>query len=108
MTVVYVNGYVNSLRNVPLGSIYVNDIDDWDRANRTYSVQSVSNGQSFSATGGFLSTPAALYPGTYTIAVLVAKPIASSTALSTTNLGVTSVDSEYVRQAATIRIQGKN
>jgi hypothetical protein len=107
MTVIYVNGYMNSLRNVPLGSIFVNDVDDWDRASRTYSVQSVSNGQSFSATGGFLSTPAALYPGTYTINVLVTKPIASSTATSTTNLGVTSVDSEYVRQAATIRIQGE-
>jgi hypothetical protein len=106
ITVIYVNGYINSLLNVPLGSVYVMDIDDWFRASRTYSVQSVSNGQTFSAAQGLLSTSADLYPGSYTIQVGVTKPIAASSAVSTIDLGVTSVDSEYVRQAATIRIQG--
>ncbi|CAF2958903.1 unnamed protein product [Rotaria sp. Silwood2] len=103
----YVNGYMNSLRNVPLGSIYVNDLDDWFPNSRTYSIRDVSNGQSFNTSQGLLSTSEVLYPGSYTIHVDVAKPIASSTALSTIDLSVTSVDSEYVRQAATIRIQGE-
>jgi len=107
ITVIYVNGYINSLLNVPLGSIYVNDLNDWFRTSRTYSITSVSNGQIFSASQGLLSTSSPLYPGTYTIQVTVTKPIASSTAVSTISLGVTSVDSEYVRQAATIRIQGE-
>ena len=106
MTVTYADGYMNSLRNVPLGSIYVNDLDDWFRASRTYTIRDVSNGQTFSTTGGLLSTGQELYPGSYTIRVDVTKPIASSTALSTIDLSVTSVDTENVREAATIRIQG--
>ena len=106
ITVLYVNGYGNSIRNVPLGSVYVQDPDDWYRASRTYAVRDVSNGQAFSAAGGFLSTPDPLNPGSYTVRVDVTKPIASSTALSTTDIGVASVDSEFVRQAATIRIKG--
>jgi len=98
---------MNSLINVSLGSIYVNDLNDWFQASRTYSIRDASNGQRFSASQGLLSTPDALYPGTYTIHVDVTKPIASSTALSTIDLKVRSVDSEYVRQAATIRIQGE-
>ncbi|CAF3632426.1 unnamed protein product [Rotaria socialis] len=106
--VVYINGYINSLKNTPLGSVYVNDLDDWFRSTgRTYSVRSVSNGQLFSAAQGVLSTPDPLYPGSYTILVDATKPIAASTATSTIDLQVTSVDSEYVRQAATIRIQGE-
>ncbi|CAF1461191.1 unnamed protein product, partial [Rotaria sordida] len=107
INILYVNGYMNSLRNVPLGSVYVNDLDDWFRTSRTYSIRDVSNGQLFSASQGFLSTPEALYPGSYTIHVDVTKPIASSTALSTIDLSVTGVDSEFVREAATIRIQGE-
>jgi hypothetical protein len=106
ISVIYVNGYMNSLINVALGSVYVNDLNDWFRTSRTYSVQDVSNGQSFSASQGLLSTSTALYPGSITVHVDVTKPIASSSAVSTINIGVTSVDSEYVRQAATIRIQG--
>lgn len=106
ITVLYANGYGNSIRNVPLGSVYVQDQDDWYRASRTYAVRDVSNGQAFSAAGGFLSTPDPLNPGSYTVRVDVTKPIASSTALSTTDIGVASVDSEFVRQAATIRIRG--
>ncbi len=90
-----------------MGSVYVNDIDDWFIASRTYSIISVSNGQTFSAPQGLLSTSAALYPGSYTVQVQVTKPSASSTAIGTIVIGVTSVDSEYVRQAATIRIQGE-
>ena len=106
ISVIYVNGYINSLINVPLGSVYVNDIDDWFRASRTYSIRDVSNGQKFSAAQGLLSTSNALYPGSYTVHVDVTKPNVPSSALATIDLGVTSVDSEYVRQAATIRIQG--
>ena len=107
INVIYVNGYINSLRNTPLGSIYVNDPDDWFRANRTYSIRDVSNGLSFNTTNGLLSTANALYPGTSTIRVDVTKPIASSSAISTISLTVSSVDREYVRKAATIRIQGE-
>ena len=106
INVIYVNGYMNSLRNVSLGSVYVNDLDDWYRDSRTYSIRDVSNGQSFSASQGLLSTPDALYPGSATIHVDVTKPVASSSATGTIDLEVTSVDNEYVRQAATIRIQG--
>jgi hypothetical protein len=97
---------MNSLINVQLGSVYVNDVDDWDRASRTYAIQSVSNGQAFSASQGYLSTSAALYPGSYEVQVDVTKPNVPSSAVGTIDLSVQSVDSEYVRQAATIRIQG--
>ena len=107
INVVYANGYVNTLRNVPLGSIYVNDLDDWFRGSRTYAIRDVSNGQAFSATQGLLSTPDPLNPGSYTIRVDVTKPNVPSTATGNVDLSVTSVDSEYVRQAATIRIQGE-
>ena len=107
ITVLYVNGYGNSLRNVPLGSVYVQDSDDWFRASRTYTVRDATNGQTFSATNGFLSTPNPLNPGSYTVRVDVTKPGVSSSAVSTTDIGVVSVDSESVRQAATIRIQGE-
>lgn len=108
ITVLYANGYANSLRNVPLGSVYVQDSDDWFRATRAYTVRDVSNGQAFSATGGILSTPDPLNPGSYTVRVDVTKSsIPSSSALSTTDIGVTSVDTESIRQAATIRIQGE-
>lgn len=103
----YVNGYTNSLSNVPLGSVYVNDMDDWFRADRTYSVRSVGTGQ-FITRNGFLIANSSLYAGSYTIAVDVAKPVAGSTATGTVELQVTNIDSEYVRQAATIRIQGKS
>ena len=107
MNVIYVNGYQNSLQNVGLGSIYVVDSNDWFRANNVYSVRDVSNGQTFVVNQGLLNTPTPLYPGSYTIRVDVTKPSAASSALSTIDLGVTSVDSEFVRQAATIRVQGK-
>jgi hypothetical protein len=98
---------MNSLRNVSLGSIYVNDLDDWYRTNRIYSIRNVSNGQTFSTSQGLLSTSDVLYPGNYTIQIDVTKPNVPSRASSTINLGVTSVDSEYIRQAVTIRIQGE-
>ncbi|UJR08758.1 hypothetical protein I4U23_013015 [Adineta vaga] len=107
ISVIYANGYINSLRNVALGSIYVNDPDDWFRASRTYSVRSSSNGQSFTATQGYLRTPDALYPGTSTVIVDVTKPNVPSSAVGTVELGVQSVDTEWVRKAATIRIQGE-
>ncbi|CAF3869414.1 unnamed protein product [Adineta steineri] len=107
INIVYVNGYINSLRNVQLGSVYVMDLDDWFRASRTYSVRDVSNGQTFSASQGYLSTSDLLYPGSITVHVTVTKPNVPSTALGTMDLAITSVDSELVRQAATIRIQGE-
>ena len=107
INVIYVDGYIHSLQNVALGSIYVNDFDDWFRTSRTYSVRDASNGLTFSATNGWLSTSNALYSGTATIHIDVTKPIASSTALSTIYLTVSSVDREYVRKAANIRIQGE-
>ncbi|CAF3025420.1 unnamed protein product, partial [Rotaria sp. Silwood2] len=55
----------------------------------------------------FVITPDALYPGSYTIHVDVTKPIASSTDLSTIDLSVTSIYGEFVRQAATICVQGE-
>ena len=106
ISVLYVNGYMNSLKNVPLGSIYVQDTDDWFQASRVYSVRDASNGQTFNTIEGQLSTSDVLYPGSYTIRVDVTKPIAASSALSTIDFAVTSIDSEYVRNAATIRIQG--
>jgi hypothetical protein len=107
ISVIYVNGYINSLDNVPLGSVYVNNPDDWFRALNTYTIRDVSNGQTFSAAQGLLSTSVPLYPGSYTVHVDVTKPNVPSSALATIDIGVTSVDSEYVRRAATIRIQGK-
>jgi hypothetical protein len=105
--IIYVNGYENSLHNVDLGSIYVNDLNDWFRSDRDYSIRYVSNGQIFNVSQGLLSTSQPLHPGFYTIHVDVTKPNVPSTALSTINLEVMTVDSEYVRQATTIRIQGK-
>jgi len=105
--VIYVNGYENSLHNVNLGSIYVNDLNDWFRSDRNYLIRDVSNRQIFNVSQGLLSTSTPLYPGSYTIYVDVTKPNVPSTALSTIILEVMSVDSEYVRQATTIRIQGK-
>jgi len=105
--VIYIDGYQNSLRNVDLGSIYVKDVNDWFRINRTYSIRDVSNRQTFSISQGLLRTSEILYPGFYTIRVDVTKPNVPSMALSTIHLEVMSVDSEYVRQASTIRIQGK-
>ncbi len=102
----YVNGYQNSLRNINLGSIYVNDVYDCVRDNRIYPERLINNGQTFITAPGFLSTPEALNPGASTIRVNVTKPNISS-AWSIINLDVESIDSEYVRQAATIRIQGK-
>lgn len=107
ISVIYVNGYKNSLMNVPLGSVFVNDQDDWFRHLRTYSIRDVSNGQSFSAPLGLLRTPDALNPGTSTIRVDVTKPNVPSSALGTIDLSVATVDSEYIRQASTIRIQGE-
>jgi hypothetical protein len=106
ITVIYVNGYQNSLRNVNLGSIYVNDSFDCVRDNRIYPEIRVSNGQIFNTSQGFLSTSEALEPGSSTIRVNVTKPNISS-AWSTITLEVESVDSEYVRLASVIRIQGK-
>ena len=110
VSVVYVNNYQSSTRSVGLGSVYVSNPDDWFLAANEYSVISVSSGQTFTVSQGFLNTPAALYPGSYTVRVRVKKyPISdqSSTAISTITIGVTSIDSEFVRQASTIRIQGE-
>ena len=107
ISVIYANGYANSLRNVPLGSVFVNDPDDWFRDLRTYVIRDVSNGQAFTVPLGSLRTPDALSPGSSTIRVDVTKPNVPSSALGTIDLSVASVDSEYVRQAATIRVQGE-
>ncbi|CAF3673561.1 unnamed protein product [Rotaria sordida] len=105
--VIYINDYQNSLRNIDLGSIYVNDLNDWFRADRIYSIKYVSNGQIFNVLQGFLRTSEVLYPGSYTIHVDVTKPNIGFSALSTIYLEVETINSEYVRQAATIRIQGE-
>ena len=89
-----------------MDSIYVNDLDDWFRADRTYAIRNVSREHPFSTSQGWLSTLEGLYPGSYTIQVDVTKPNVPSTAVSTIHVEVTSVDSEDVREAATIRIQG--
>lgn len=106
--VIYVKDYQNSLRDVDLGSIYVQDLNDWYRANRIYSIRNVSNNQAFSISQGFLRTSNVLQPGFSTILVDVGKPEIGSSALSTIHLEVESIDSEYVRNALTIRIQGKS
>jgi hypothetical protein len=103
INVVYVNGYGNSLINVPLGSVFVNDADEWFRANRVYTVR---DRQTFSAAQGLLSTSTPLNPGSTTVLVDVTKPIAASSAVGTVDINVANVDSEFVRQAATIRISG--
>jgi hypothetical protein len=107
INVLYATGYENSLRNVPLGSVYVNDLDDWFRASRTYSIRDVSNGQTFNVVQGLLTTPNALNLGSSTIRVDVIKSNVQSAAVGTIDLNVANINSEYVRQAATIRIQGR-
>ncbi|CAF0991670.1 unnamed protein product [Rotaria sp. Silwood1] len=105
--IIYVNDYQNSLRNIDLGSIYVNDLNDWFHSNRIYSVRYVSNGQIFNVSNGFLRTSEALYPGSYTIHVEVTKPNVKLSAFSKIYLEVETINSEYVREASTIRIQGE-
>jgi hypothetical protein len=107
INIIYVDGYINSLRDISLGTVFVNDLDDWFHVNRTYIIRDVSNGQIFNVSQGLLRTSEALYPGSYKIRTSVTKPGVSSTALSTIDLSVTSVDSESVRLASTIRIRGK-
>ena len=106
---VYVDNYENTLDNVNLGSVYVVNSDDWFLAANGYSVLSVSNGQTFTINQGFLNTPTSLNPGSYTVRVQVTKYLASGqpAAISTINIQVTSIDSEFVRVASTIRIQGE-
>ncbi|CAF1594015.1 unnamed protein product, partial [Didymodactylos carnosus] len=108
ISVLYVNGYNNALTNQALGSIYVNDLDDWSRATNSYQVISSTAG-TFTANGsglnGYLAASSTLYPGSYTVQTRVVKN--SFTATGTVDLDVQSVDSEFVRQAATIRIQGE-
>ncbi|CAF5089763.1 unnamed protein product, partial [Rotaria sp. Silwood1] len=67
----------------------------------------VSNGQIFNVSNGFLRTSEALYPGSYTIHVEVTKPNVTLSAFSKIYLEVETINSEYVREASTIRIQGK-
>ncbi|CAF3111050.1 unnamed protein product [Rotaria sp. Silwood2] len=105
--VIYINEYQNSLRDIDLGSIYVNDLNDWFRADRIYSVKYVSNGQIFNVSNGFLRTSEVLYPGSYTIHVKVTKPTVTLSAFSTIDLEIETINSEYVREASTIRIQGE-
>jgi hypothetical protein len=109
INVIYVNGYQNSLRDVDLGSIYVKDLNDWYRAKRTYLLRKEKDGDKFDISQEFLRTSSTLDPGSYTARVDVTKsgPELPNTALSTIDVQVESVDSEYVRQASTIRIQGK-
>jgi hypothetical protein len=109
INVIYVNGYQNSLRDVDLGSIYVKDLNDWYRAKRTYLLRKEKDGDKFDISQEFLRTSSTLDPGSYTVRVDVTKSGAElpNTALSTIDVQVESVDSEYVRQASTIRIQGK-
>ncbi|CAF1053785.1 unnamed protein product [Adineta ricciae] len=107
VTVIYVNGYINSLINVPLGSVYINDPDDWYIGSRSYSVRSAGNGQTFTVDQGYLVTSSPLYPGSATVLVDVTKSNVPSSAVGTMEVGVQSVDPEWVRQAATIRIQGE-
>ncbi|CAF3379935.1 unnamed protein product [Rotaria socialis] len=105
--VVYVNSYQHSLRNIDLGSVYVNDLNDWYRADRFYSIRHVSRGQIFNVSNGILSTAETLEPGSYTIDVDVTKPNIESSASSRIQLDVEAINSEHVRQASTIRIQGE-
>ncbi|CAF1128287.1 unnamed protein product, partial [Didymodactylos carnosus] len=108
ISVLYVNGYNNALTNQALGSIHVNDLDDWSRATNSYQVISSTAG-TFTANGsglnGYLAASSTLYPGSYTVQTRVVKN--SFTATGTVDLDVQSVDSEFVRQAATIRIQSE-
>ena len=102
--IIYVKGYANSLKNVDLGSVFVENSDDWFLADNNYAIIGSSIFRIFE---GFLRTPAELSPGFYTVNVDVTKRIQPpSTARSTISLQVTTVDSEFARQAATLRIQG--
>ncbi|CAF4643733.1 unnamed protein product, partial [Rotaria magnacalcarata] len=80
---------------------------DWYRADRLYSIRRVSRGQIFNVSNGILSTAETLEPGSYTIDVDVTKPNIESSASSRIQLDVETINSEHVRQASTIRIQGK-
>ncbi|CAF0872431.1 unnamed protein product [Adineta steineri] len=104
--ILYVNGYQNSLRNTKLGSIYVSDSNDCVRDNRIYSIRNNNNEQNFNVSEGFLTTSNVLYPGISTIYVDVTK-LNLPSALSTIKLDVENIDSEYIREASTIRIQGE-
>ena len=101
--IIYVDGYMNSIKNISLGSVFVHDLDDWFHSNRIYSI----NSEIFTVSQGILRTSEVLYPGLYTVYVNVTKMDGLSTALSTMNINIKSIDSESIRQAAVIRIQGK-
>ena len=102
--IIYVKGYANSLKNVDLGSVFVENSDDWFLADNDYAIIGSSI---FRISEGLLRTPAELFPGFYTVNVDVTKRIQPpSKARSTISLQVTTVDSEFIRQAATLRIQG--
>lgn len=102
--IIYVKGYANSLKNVVLGSVFVENSDDWFLADNNYAIIGSSI---FRILEGLVRTPAELFPGSYTVNVDVTKWIQPpSKARSTISLQVTTVDSEFARQAATLRIQG--
>ena len=104
--VIYVEGYQNSLRDANLGSVYVQDLNDWFRAERTYSIRPVANNQLFNIIQGNLYIANSSSPGSINLLVDVRKPDIDSSAVSEITIDIQSVDSEYVRQAVTIRIQG--
>lgn len=105
--VIYVQGYENSLRNANLGSVYFQDLNDWFRAQRTYAIRPDGKNPTFNIIEGNLYTPEVLSPRSLEILVDVTKPSIQSSAVSTIQMDVVNIDSEYVRNALTIRIRGK-
>ena len=105
--VIYVQGYQNSIQNANLGSVYVQDLNDWFRDNRTYAIRPDSKNPTFNISEGNLYTPEILSPRSLNIIVDVTKSSIQSSAVSTIQMDVVNIDSEYVRNALTIRIRGK-
>ena len=102
--ILYVKGFENSLKNLDLGSVFVENSDDWFLAANTYRI---INSSIFSISQGFLRTSANLSTGFYTVRVEVTKPTQRpSTAVSTISVQVIEMESESARQAATLRIEG--
>merc|ERR550534_1568425 len=104
---ILVYNYKDSLGDTVIGRVYVQDADDWDLADKTFSfLEEEPSGFLVAPLGGFITVKAHTQDGVYPLKFLVQDHFRKETAMAVVVVTLKSIPEEAVRLSGSLRLSG--